>query len=63
MPGKIVKVLVEEGNEVDQGDGLVIVEAMKMENEIKSPKAGVVKKIGVAEGDIVEAGALLIIVE
>ena len=63
MPGKIVKVLVEEGSEVDQGDGLVIVEAMKMENEIKSPKAGVVKKIGVAEGDTVEAGALLIVVE
>ena len=63
MPGKIVKVLVAEGQEVAQGDGLVVVEAMKMENEIKSPKAGVVKKIGVGEGQTVESGTLLVIVE
>ena len=63
MPGKIVKVLVSEGDEVSEGDGLIIVEAMKMENEMKSPKAGVVKKIDVGEGDTVEAGSLLVIVE
>jgi biotin carboxyl carrier protein len=63
MPGKIVKLLVAEGDEVEQGQGLVVVEAMKMENEIKSPKAGTVKKIGVTEGEAVEAGALLIVVE
>ena len=63
MPGKIVKVLVVEGDEVEQGQGLVIVEAMKMENEIKSPKAGSVKKVGVKEGETVEAGALLVVVE
>jgi biotin carboxyl carrier protein len=63
MPGKIVKVLVAEGDEVQEGDGLVIVEAMKMENEMKSPKAGAITKIGVEEGETVEAGALLVIVE
>lgn len=63
MPGKIVKTLVAEGDEVEQGQGLIVVEAMKMENEIKSPKAGVVKKVGVKEGEAVEAGALLIVVE
>jgi len=63
MPGKIVKVLVAEGDEVEQGQGLVIVEAMKMENEIKSPKAGSIKKVGVEEGETVEAGALLVVVE
>ena len=63
MPGKIVRVMAAEGEEVGQGQGLVVVEAMKMENEIKSPKAGVVKKIGVKEGEAVEAGALLVIVE
>lgn len=63
MPGKIVKVLVSEGDEVEQGQGLVIVEAMKMENEIKSPKAGSIKKVGVKEGETVEAGALLVVVE
>jgi biotin carboxyl carrier protein len=63
MPGKIVKILVAEGDDVEQGRGLVVVEAMKMENEIKSPKAGVVKKVGVKEGEAVEAGALLVVVE
>ncbi len=63
MPGMIVKVLVKEGDEVSEGDGLVIVEAMKMENEMKSPKDGVVVKVGIGEGDAVEAGALLVVVE
>ncbi len=63
MPGKIVKILVAEDDEVEQGQGLVVVEAMKMENEIKSPKAGVVKKVGIKEGEAVESGALLVVVE
>ena len=63
MPGKIVKIFIAEGDEVEQGQGLVVVEAMKMENEIKSPKAGVVKKVGIKEGEAVEAGALLVVVE
>ncbi|UCF31295.1 MAG: biotin/lipoyl-binding protein [bacterium] len=63
MPGKIVKILVSEGDEVQQGDGLVIVEAMKMENEMKSPKAGVVKRVGIKEGEAVESGAVLVVVE
>jgi len=63
MPGKIVKVLVAEGDEVQEGDGLVIVEAMKMENEMKSPMDGAITKVGVAEGETVEAGALLVVVE
>ena len=63
MPGKIVKILVAEGDEVQEGDGLIIVEAMKMENEMKSPKAGSITKVGVVEGEIVEAGVLLVVVE
>jgi len=63
MPGKIVRILAGEGQDVGQGQGLIVVEAMKMENEIKSPKAGVVKRVVVKEGETVEAGALLIVVE
>ena len=63
MPGKIVKILISDGEEVEQGQGLVVVEAMKMENEIRSPKKGTIKKVGVKEGEAVEAGALLVVVE
>jgi len=63
MPGKVVKVLVNEGDEVKEGDPLVIVEAMKMENEFKSPIDGVIKSIKVKEGDVVETNAVLIVVE
>jgi biotin carboxyl carrier protein len=63
MPGKIVKVEVAVGETVHQGQGIVIVEAMKMENEITSPIAGVVKEIAVAEGDTVESGARLFVIE
>ena len=59
MPGKVVRVLVEPGKEVQQGDGIIVVEAMKMQNELKSPKAGVVKEIRVAEGAAVGAGDIL----
>ncbi len=63
MPGKIVAVEVAEGDRVEAGQGLVVVEAMKMENEIKSPKAGVVTKVGVKAGQAVEAGTVLVVVE
>jgi biotin carboxyl carrier protein len=63
MPGKIVRVLVAEKSEVEAGQGVVVVEAMKMQNEIKSPKKGVVQKVLVAPGANVNAGDVLAIVE
>jgi biotin carboxyl carrier protein len=63
MPGKVVRVLVEQGAEVVAGDGLVIVEAMKMQNEMKSPKAGTVAEIHAQAGATVSAGEVLIVVE
>jgi biotin carboxyl carrier protein len=62
MPGKVVRVLVKEGDAVEEGQGLVVVEAMKMENELKSPKAGVVKELHAQEGQPVEAGTKLAVV-
>ncbi len=63
MPGKVVRVLVAAGAEVVEGQGLVVVEAMKMENELKSPKAGTVVEVFAKEGSAVEANAKLLIVE
>ena len=63
MPGKVVAVLVNEGDTVDKGQGLVIVEAMKMENEVRAPNNGEVKEIRVNAGESVEAGQVLAIVE
>jgi biotin carboxyl carrier protein len=63
MPGKIVAVLVEEGARVRAGQGLVVVEAMKMENEIAAPRDGRVARLRVATGEAVEAGALLVSLE
>ena len=63
MPGKVVKLLVEEGEEVRVDQGVVVVEAMKMENELKSAVAGKVKEIFVKEGQVVESGAKLLLVE
>ena len=63
MPGKVVRVLVAVGAQVLAGDGLVVVEAMKMQNELKSPKAGTVIEIQAVEGATVNAGAALVIVE
>jgi biotin carboxyl carrier protein len=63
MPGKIVKLHVAEGSEVREGQGVVVVEAMKMENEIRSPIDGVVKELPVAEGQTVETGEVLFVVE
>lgn len=63
MPGKVIAVLVAEGDRVEKGQGLVIVEAMKMENEVRSPISGEVKQIKVKTGEAVEAGAVLAVVE
>ncbi len=63
MPGKIVAVLVEEGQEVSEGTGLVVIEAMKMENELKAPKAGTVRHLDLQEGFSVEGGTVLCVVE
>jgi biotin carboxyl carrier protein len=63
MPGKIVRVIVPAGQEVEAGHGVLVIEAMKMQNELKSPKKGTVKQIMVAEGASVSAGEVLAIVE
>ena len=63
MPGKIVKVLTAEGAVVNQGDTLLILEAMKMENEIKAGCDGVVKTVNVSEGQAIESGHLMIEIE
>ena len=63
MPGQIVRVLVKEGAEVQAGQGVIVVEAMKMQNELKSPKSGIVQKLLVAEGAAVNAGDVLLVVE
>jgi biotin carboxyl carrier protein len=63
MPGKIVKVLVKPGDDVAARQGLVVVEAMKMENELRSPKDGRVSEVLVTEGVLVEAGRVLVVVE
>jgi biotin carboxyl carrier protein len=62
MPGKIVRVLVEEKGEVEAGQGIVVVEAMKMQNELKSPKKGIVTKLLVREGAAVNAGDALAVI-
>ena len=63
MPGKIVRVLVKAGQVVKAGEGLIVIEAMKMENELRSARAGTVKEISVREGTAVEGGAQLCVVE
>ena len=63
MPGRVVRVLVEAGAEVAERQELVVVEAMKMENALGSPKAGRVTEVAVTEGMVVQAGALLVTVE
>jgi biotin carboxyl carrier protein len=63
MPGRLVRILVEEGQQVQAGDGLVVVEAMKMENELRSPRAGRIAQLPVREGQAVETAALLVVVE
>jgi len=63
MPGKVVRFLVGENSTVEAGQSVVVVEAMKMQNEIRSPKKGTVRKLAVAEGAAVNAGDVLAIVE
>jgi len=63
MPGKVVRVLATPGAQVEVGDGILVVEAMKMQNELKSPKKGRLQRLTVAEGAAVNAGDVLAIVE
>ena len=63
MPGKIVRVLVKAGDQVTARQGLVVVEAMKMENELRAARDGRVRELSVAEGQSVDAGAVLLVVE
>jgi len=63
MPGKVVRVLSREGDAVEAGQGIIVVEAMKMQNEIKSVKAGTIRKLLVREGANVNAGEVLAIVD
>ncbi len=63
MPGKVVKVLVSVGDQVTARQGVVVVEAMKMENELRAGRAGVVREVLVAEGASVEAGTPLLVIE
>ncbi len=63
MPGKVLRVLVEAGLVVSQGQALIVVEAMKMENELKAPGAGTVGRVHVRAGDTVEKGAVLVEIE
>lgn len=63
MPGLIVRVAVKDGDAVKAGQGLVVMEAMKMENELRAPAAGVVRKVLVAPGSAVEKGAMLLEME
>jgi biotin carboxyl carrier protein len=63
MPGKVVRVLVAAGAQVEAGDGIVVVEAMKMQNELKSPKAGLIVSINCEAGATVNAGDVLAVIE
>jgi biotin carboxyl carrier protein len=62
MPGKVVRLLVREGDRVEAGQGLLVVEAMKMQNEIRSPKNGAVERVLAKEGQPVNAGDVLCVV-
>jgi biotin carboxyl carrier protein len=63
MPGRVVRLLAEEGHDIEAGAGVVVVEAMKMQNEIKSPKKGRVKKISATLGAAVNPGDVLAVIE
>ena len=63
MPGKVVRVQIEAGATVEKGTGVIVVEAMKMQNEMKSPRAGVIVSINVKPGDTVNAGDVLAVIE
>lgn len=63
MPGKVVRILLVEGAAVEAGAGVLVVEAMKMQNEVKAPKKGTIQKVLVSEGAAVNAGDIVAIVE
>jgi biotin carboxyl carrier protein len=63
MPGKVVRVTSPTGTEVEAGQGVIVIEAMKMQNELKSPKKGIVQKVLAAVGTAVNAGDVLAIIE
>ena len=63
MPGKVVRILAPAGTAVEAGQGVLVIEAMKMQNELKSPKKGIVRKMNIAAGAAVEAGQVLAEVE
>jgi len=63
MPGRVVKVLVARGDVVTARQGLVVVEAMKMENELRAPHAGTVAEVRVREGEPVEANTVVVVIE
>lgn len=63
MPGRVVRVLVEKGAAITAHQGLLVIEAMKMQNEIKSPRDGSISEIRVSPGDAVSAGDILILIE
>ena len=63
MPGRVIRVLVEAGQTVEAGQGLIVVEAMKMQNEIKAPRAGVIMQVKTAAGATVAAGDVLLVME
>lgn len=63
MPGRIVRVLVQEGDEVSEQQGIIVIEAMKMQNELKSPKAGRVTKVAASADLTVNAGEVLVVIE
>jgi len=63
MPGKVTRLLVRQGDTVRAGDGIVVVEAMKMENELKAPVSGTVREVRVAEGKPVSGGDVLVVIE
>lgn len=63
MPGKVVKLIAGVGDAVQKGDAVMVVEAMKMQNDLKAPRSGIIKEIRVSEGSTVAAGDVLAIVE
>lgn len=63
MPGKVVRIIAAAGTAVQKGDGVIVVEAMKMQNEMRTPKDGIVKEIRVTEGSTVNGGDVLAIIE
>ena len=61
MPGKVVRIVAQAGTDVESGDGVLVIEAMKMQNELRSPRAGVVERIAAGVGQAVELGAVLLV--